>query len=185
MSLFLRRSAFIARSSEGDDRKWKRQMWQSCSGRKNGSAACGSSCQRLIKHKNQGHFSSWAISSEDGFLRGRGIKIHLDVHFSLLLSLNQTYLVSGANRRWNVQQRLDIFLIADIHQDMTCSESTWIRRRHTSCFRRRFIQTDCTFVLDYQESMVQIISIIQSQTIMTLTAFRWFDLSRKKLIRVC
>lgn len=30
----------------------------------------------------------------------------------------------------SVQQRLDIFLIADIQQDMTCSESTWIRRRH-------------------------------------------------------
>lgn len=135
----------------------------------NGSAACGSSCQRLIKHKNQGHFSSWAISSEDGFLRGRGIKNHLDVHFSWLLSLNQTYLVSSTIK--SVQQRLDIFLIADIQQDMTCSESTWIRRRHMSCFRRRFIQTDCTFVLDYQESMVQIISIIQSQTIMTRTAF--------------
>lgn len=104
-SVFSYSSTFIARSSEGDDRKWKRQMWQSCSRRKNGSAACGSSCQRLIKQKNQGHFSSWAISSEDRFLRGWGIKINLDVHFSWLLSLNQTYLVRGSNRQSNLCNR--------------------------------------------------------------------------------
>lgn len=48
----------------------------------NGSAACGSSCQCLIKQKNHGHFSSGAISFEDGFLGGWGMKIHLDVQFS-------------------------------------------------------------------------------------------------------
>lgn len=59
----------------------------------NGSAACGSSCQHLIKQKNQGHFSFCAISFEGWFLRGRGTKSHSDLHFSWVFSLNLTYLV--------------------------------------------------------------------------------------------
>lgn len=124
----------------------------------NGSAACGSSCQRLIKHKNQGHFSSWAISSEDGFFSGRGIKIHLDAHFSWLLSLNQTYLVRGTNRRSDQICAAEAgSLSRDIQQDRTRSE-------HLEQKEPQVVGTGWPFERDYRELLVQIISIIWSQT---------------------
>lgn len=85
----------------------------------------------------------------------------------------------------SVQQRLDIFLIADIQQDMTCSESTWIRKETHVLFQEE-VYTDRLHIRTWLSGIngPDYIHYPVSNNYDS-DSLRWFDLSQKKLIRVC